>query len=231
MKYNNVRKAVFVVRRNRFICEIIIDGKKEDCHVKNTGRLRELLVPGAEVYVEVSGNPARKTKYDLIAVVKDGKIINIDSFAPNLATGEYLKKIYPEGKVVAEQRFGNSRFDFYVENGDEKGFIEVKGVTLFLDGRALFPDAPTERGIKHLGELCECVKEGYFAKVFFIIAADSEDRLAFSPNTAVGDEFADALVKASENGVEICAFDCFVSEDSLGIKKRIPVVPNMKISD
>ena len=118
-----------------------------------------------------------------------------------------------------------------MENGDEKGFIEVKGVTLFLDGRALFPDAPTERGIKHLGELCECVKEGYFAKVFIIIAADSEDKLAFSPNRAVGDEFAEALVKASENGVEICAFDCFVSEDSLGIKKRIPVVPNMKISD
>ena len=114
MRYGNIRKAEFVLRRNRFICEIEIDGKKESCHVKNTGRLRELFTEGATVYVEVSDKPERKTKYDLVAVEKDGRIVNVDSFAPNLAVGEYLRKIYPDGKVTAEKTFGNSRFDFYV---------------------------------------------------------------------------------------------------------------------
>lgn len=223
MKYNNVRKAEFVVRRNRFICDINIDGRTEECHVKNTGRLGELLLPGADVYVCVSDNPERKTKYDLVTVIKDGRCVNIDSFAPNLAVGEYLRKLYPNGKVIAERKFGNSRFDFYVETGDEKIFIEVKGVTLFRDGFALFPDAPTERGIKHLGELSQCVRDGYNAKVFFIIAADFDGNISFAPNRALGDEFADALKYASEKGVEVCAFDCLVSEDSLGIKEQVPV--------
>ncbi len=224
MRYGNIKKAEFIVRRNRFICEILIDGKKEECHVKNTGRLKELFVPGAEVFVSVSDNPERKTKCDLVAVIKDGRIVNVDSFAPNLAMGEYLEKVYPDGTVMPERKFGNSRFDFYVETDNQKGFIEVKGVTLFRDGRALFPDAPTQRGIKHLSELCECVKQGYFAKVFFVIAADSKDELVFSPNRDIGDDFAKALITASENGVEVCAFDCDVTEDRMEIKKQIGVV-------
>ena len=223
MRYGNIRKAEFVLRKNRFICEIEIDGKKESCHVKNTGRLRELFTEGATVYVEVSDKPERKTKYDLVAVEKDGRTVNVDSFAPNLAVGEYLRKIYPDGKVTAEKTFGNSRFDFYVENGDEKGFIEVKGVTLFRDGKALFPDAPTERGIKHLSELCECVRAGYFAKVFFIIAADFGGEITFSPNLAVGNDFSEALYRASQNGVEVCAFDCNVGADFMEIKESVNV--------
>lgn len=231
MRYNNIKRAKFVERLNRFIAKIhvfdekngVFYEKEEFCHVKNTGRLRELLIPGAEIYIEQSDNPMRKTAYDLIAVLKDGRIVNIDSFAPNIAVGEYLKKIYPDGKVIAEIKFGNSRFDFYVENGDEAGFIEVKGVTLFKDGRALFPDAPTERGIKHLYELCECKRLGYFAKVFFIIAADTAGELVFSPNRAVGDDFAKALVNASLCGVEICAFDCDVNEDCMTVKNRINI--------
>lgn len=220
MKYNNVKKAEFVIRRNRFICEIMIDGKKEDCHVKNTGRLAELLIPGTEIYVEVSTKAERKTKYDLVTVVKDGKYINIDSFAPNLAVGEYLQSLYPKAKIIPEKKFGNSRFDFYVESDSEKGFVEVKGVTLFRDGKALFPDAPTERGIKHLAELSECVKQGFFAKVFFVICSDN-DNVTFSPNRAVGDSFADALIKASGSGVEVCAFNCRAGADFMTVKSRI----------
>ncbi len=223
MKYGEVKKAEFILRRNRFICEILINGKKEDCHVKNTGRLKELLIPGAEVYVEVSKNPERKTKYDLITVVKDGRYVNIDSFAPNLAVGEYLHKIYPDGKIIPEKKYGNSRFDFYVENGEEKLFIEVKGVTLFREGKALFPDAPTERGIKHLSELAKCRADGYTAKVFFIIAADFDGNITFTPNRAIGDSFADALNDASVKGVEICAFDCSTEFDLLDVKEQVAV--------
>ena len=223
MNYGEVKKAEFILRRNRFICEIEIDGKKEDCHVKNTGRLRELLQPGAEVYVEVSKNPERKTKYDLVTVVKDGRYVNIDSFAPNLAVGEYLHKIYPDGKIVPEKKYGNSRFDFYVENGEERLFIEVKGVTLFKDGKALFPDAPTERGIKHLSELAKCRNDGYTAKVFFIIASDFDGNITFSPNRALGEDFAKALLEAHKNGVEICAFDCRAGIDFLEVKEQVSV--------
>ena len=224
MRYGNIKKAEFVVRKNRFICDISIDGNIEKCHVKNTGRLGELLVPGAEIYVTVSDNPERKTKYDLVTVVKDGKYVNIDSFAPNLAVGEYLHMIYPEANVIPERKYGNSRFDFYVENGNEKLFIEVKGVTLFRDGRALFPDAPTERGIKHLSELAKCIEEGYIPKVFFVIASDFDGNIVFSPNREIENEFANALKKASDNGVEICAFECLTEADSLYIKKQVSVV-------
>ncbi len=223
MKYNNVREAKFIVRHNRFICDIEIDGNIEKCHVKNTGRLGELLVHGATVYVEESTNKSRKTKYDLITVIKDGKFVNIDSFAPNIVVGEYLRKIYPDAKIIPEKKYGNSRFDFYMETDNKKGFIEVKGVTLFRDGKALFPDAPTERGIKHLSELCECKKDGYFAKAFFVIAADFDGDIVFSPNRDIGDDFADALAKAEKCGVEICAFDCGVLCDSMEIKKQISV--------
>ncbi len=221
MKYENIYGAIFLLRKNRFIAEIEIDGKKQLCHVKNTGRLRELLYEGADVFVEKCTSQGRKTAYDLICVLKDGKVVNIDSLAPNAAVGEYLRKIYPEAKIIPEQKYGNSRFDFYMENGEEKGFIEVKGVTLFRNGYALFPDAPTERGIKHLLELCRCVKDEYFAKVFFVICADSEEKLTFAPNRALGDDFASALKYASQNGVEVCAFDCITGADFIEIKGRI----------
>lgn len=222
MKYENIRKAEFVLRKNRFIAEILIDGKVELCHVKNTGRLGELFIPGAEIYVEESQNPTRKTKYDLVTVVKDGKLVNVDSFAPNLAVGEYLQRIYPDAIVTPEKKYGNSRFDFYVENGDERRFVEVKGVTLFKDGKALFPDAPTERGIKHLYELSESLADGYLATVIFVIAADSEGALTFAPNRAVGDDFANALIEAFGRGVEIKAVDCAVNFDSITVKSEIP---------
>ncbi len=222
MKYENIRKAEFLLRKNRFIAEIFIDGRVELCHVKNTGRLGELFIPGAEIYVEESKNTTRKTKYDLVTVVKDGKYVNVDSFAPNLAVGEYLRTLYPFGKVVPEKKYGNSRFDFYVENGEEKRFVEVKGVTLFKDGRALFPDAPTERGIKHLYELSESLADGYLATVIFVIAADSEGALTFAPNRAVGDGFANALTEASLRGVEMKAVDCAVTSDSIAVKAEIP---------
>lgn len=224
MNYENIRKAEFVKRINRFICEIKIDDKTELCHVKNTGRLSELLVSGAQVYVTESDKAERKTKYDLVTVVKDGEFVNIDSFAPNIAAGEYLHRVYPDAKIIPEKKYGNSRFDFYMENCGEKGFVEVKGVTLFRDGRALFPDAPTDRGIKHLYELCECKRLGYFAKVFFVVAADTKGKLCFSPNRALGDDFANALVYAENCGVEICAFDCSVTADSMTVKKQINVV-------
>ncbi len=231
MRYNNVLRAKFVERLNRFIAKIQVFDEKngvfcekfEFCHVKNTGRLGELLVSGAEIYIQKSENPQRKTAYDLIGVVKDGSVVNIDSLAPNIAVGEYLMAVYPEWKIIPEKKFGNSRFDFYLEKGDEKGFIEVKGVTLFRDGRALFPDAPTERGVKHLDELCICKKQGYFAKVFFIIAADTDGKIVFSPNRSVGTEFAEALTRADKNGVEICAFDCEVGWDSMSVKNRIRI--------
>ncbi len=223
MKYDNICCAKFVLRKNRFIAEIEIGGKVELCHVKNTGRLGELLYEGAEIFVQKSKKAERKTAYDLIGVVADGKTVNIDSLAPNAAVGEYLHRAYPDAKIVPERKYGNSRFDFYMEKGEEKGFIEVKGVTLFRDGYALFPDAPTERGIKHLLELCECVKEGFFAKVFFVICADSGGKLTFAPNRALGEDFADALVYASTNGVEVCAFDCRVGADYMEIKDSIKV--------
>ena len=226
MNYGNVRKAEFVKRLNRFICEIVIDTRVQLCHVKNTGRLSELLTSGAEIYVTESSNAERKTKYDLVTVVKDGEFVNIDSIAPNIATGEYLRKAYPNAKITPEKKYGNSRFDFYIENGSKKGFIEVKGVTLFRDGKALFPDAPTDRGIKHLAELCKSVNEGYFAKVFFVIAADTKGRLRFSPNRKVGEDFANALASAKNCGVEICAFDCNVTAESIAIKEQIDVVIN-----
>lgn len=222
MKYENIRKAVFIERPNRFIAYVDIDGKRELCHVKNTGRLGELLVRGAIVYVQKTDNPDRKTLYDLISVEKDGKIINIDSQAPNKVFGEWIES-YFEGisYVKPEARFGKSRFDFYAETADRKIFVEIKGVTLLKDGVALFPDAPTERGIKHLNELCECVAKGYEAYVFFVVKA--EGVYDFAPNCATHPAFAEALINARQNGVEIRAVNCRVGKDSLKIDDIINV--------
>ena len=167
MRYNKIHKAEFISRPNRFIAYCRLHGEEVVCHVKNTGRCRELLTENAIVFLAESDNPERKTKCDLVSVVKNGMMINMDSQAPNIAAGEYLRKIYPHGIIRPETKYGKSRFDFYVENGDEKIFVEVKGVTLEKDSLALFPDAPTERGVKHINELAECLNDGYISISLF----------------------------------------------------------------
>ena len=174
MKYNNVIKGTFLERPNRFIAKVLINGIVETVHVKNTGRCKELLVNNATVYLEKSNNPNRKTKYDLIAVEKQYKnnfnLINMDSQSPNDVVYEWIKKgeLFSQNAVIKrEVKYGSSRFDIYVEEADRKAFVEVKGVTLENDGVALFPDAPTERGIKHINELSNCVKNGYEAFIIF----------------------------------------------------------------
>ena len=169
MRYNKIHKAEFISRPNRFIAHCRLEGEEVVCHVKNTGRCRELLTDNATVFLAESDNPQRRTKYDLVGVVKNSMMINMDSQAPNIAAGEYLRKLYPDAVIRPETKYGNSRFDFYVENADDKIFIEVKGVTLEEDGVALFPDAPTERGVKHINELAECLQDGYKAKILFVI--------------------------------------------------------------
>lgn len=220
MKYNNITKAHFLSRTNRFIAVCEVDGEEDVCHVKNTGRLKELLIKGAVVYLEESSKPERKTKYDLVAVEKDGQLFNIDSYAPNIAAGEFLREKFPEFSVRAEVKKGNSRFDFYMENENRKIFVEVKGVTLIKDGLALFPDAPTTRGVKHITELAECVKEGYEAYILFVI--QTENVLSFSPNDETHKEFGDALRAAESSGVKIVAVNCIVSADEMTIEKQIP---------
>ena len=224
MKYENIIKARFISRPNRFIAEVEIDGNIEIAHVKNTGRCKELLTEGATVYVQKSDNPARKTKYDLITVVKNGMLINMDSQAPNKVFGEWVS----QGNFAAdvdlikpECKYGNSRFDFYIEAGGRKIFAEIKGVTLEEEGIVMFPDAPTERGMKHIKELCECVKNGYEGYIFFII--QMEQCKYFTPNKATHPEFAEALKKASECGVNIKAMNCNVTEDELKILKEVEI--------
>lgn len=224
MKYKNIRKAEFVIRKNRFIAEIKLDGNVYSCHVKNTGRLKELLVPGAEVFVEETDNAERKTRYSLIAVKKQNEIVNIDSQAPNKVFYEWVR----EGGfcenvtfIKPEKTYGNSRFDCYIEAEERKIFVEVKGVTLESDGTALFPDAPTERGVKHLRELCECVKEGYEAYIVFVVQMKGVH--TFSPNTQTHKEFGEALAECEKNGVNILCVDCVVTPDSLRISKKIDV--------
>ena len=224
MKYENIIKARFISRPNRFIAEVEIDGNIEIAHVKNTGRCKELLTEGTTVYVQKSDNPARKTKYDLITVVKNGMLINMDSQAPNKVFGEWVS----QGNFAAdvdlikpECKYGNSRFDFYIEAGGRKIFAEIKGVTLEEEGIVMFPDAPTERGIKHIKELCECVKNGYEGYIFFII--QMEQCKYFTPNKATHPEFAEVLKKASECGVNIKAMNCNVTKDELIILKEVEI--------
>lgn len=214
MTYGTVLPGVFRARPNRFIAQVEIGGETQVCHVKNTGRCRELLVPGATVYVEESRNPARKTKYDLIAVEKGRLLINMDSQAPNKVAAEYLPRLLPGLTLLRpETTFGSSRFDFYAEAGGERWFIEVKGVTLEEQGAALFPDAPTQRGVKHLQELCRCVDQGYRACVLFVVQMKGVRYVA--PNQATHPEFAQALRAAAARGVRVEAVDCLVTPDTL----------------
>ncbi len=223
MTYKKVLPGVFCARPNRFIAQVEIGGQMQICHVKNTGRCRELLIPGARVYVEESDNPARKTKYDLIAVEKGSLLINMDSQAPNKAAGEALPRLLPGLALLRpETVFGNSRFDFYAETDrGEKWFIEVKGVTLEENGIARFPDAPTARGAKHLAELCRCMDQGYRACALFLIQMKGV-RL-FQPNTDTDPAFADALRAAAARGVMVKALDCLVTPDSMTVDSPVEI--------
>lgn len=224
MRYDGIQEAVFLSRPNRFLAHVALGGREEICHVKNTGRLGELLLPGARVWVQELDNPARKTRYDLISVEKDGKIVNVDSQIPNRVVEEWLweKKLFPDLRLLkTEKRFGDSRFDFYVEAGDQKVFMEVKGVTLKEDGVARFPDAPTERGIKHIRELLACKREGYEAYLLFLI--QMKGVVLLEPNDRTHRAFGDALREAAKNGVHVLAYDCVVTENSIKLDKPIPV--------
>ena len=225
MKYNNIVEGRFLERPNRFIARVEIDGRSETVHVKNTGRCRELLQPGAQVYLERSGNPGRSTAYDLVAVRKGGRIINMDSQAPNKAVEEWLKEgsFFTDVKLVRpETGYGNSRFDFYIETETDKIFMEVKGVTLEEEGVVRFPDAPSERAVKHMGELAAARLEGYRTMVLFVI--QMEGVKYFTPNRDTHPEFADALCRAEEDGVEVYAYDCLVTPRTMEINRPVRVM-------
>lgn len=224
MKYHNIKKGVFLKRPNRFIAYVEIDGQKETVHVKNTGWCGELLTDRAVVYLEKSDNPNRSTAYDLVAVEKNGRIINMDSQAPNRAVGEWLEKGGLSTDLILvrpETKFGNSRFDFYVETADKKIFIEVKGVTLEQDNVVLFPDAPSERALKHVSELMAAKEKGYEVYVLFVV--QMENVKYFTPNRATQPAFAEALLQAQEAGVHILAYDCVVTPDSMEIQNPVEV--------
>lgn len=225
MKYQKIKKGRFLSRENRFIAYVEQNGRRERVHVKNTGRCRELLQEGAEIFLAESENPDRKTVYDLVAVKKGERLINMDTQAPNLAVGEWLKeeKLF-QGitNIKAEHTYQTSRFDFYVETENDKIFVEVKGVTLEEENIAYFPDAPSDRALKHVKELMEAVKEGYRACIIFVI--QMEGISYFTPNVRTQPRFAEALIEAREAGVQVRAYDCVVCEDTMKIGKEIPVV-------
>ncbi len=225
MKYNNIVKAVFLQRLNRFVARVLVDGEEILCHVKNTGRCRELLKEGVTVYLEKSDNPSRKYQYSLITVDKGGRLVNMDSQAPNKAVYEFLcsggfKKDIE--LIKPECTHGKSRFDFYIEYQGRRAFIEVKGVTLENDNVVSFPDAPTQRGTRHVRELCALVEQGYECYVIFVV--QMKDVAYFTPNGDHDPEFKKALTQAAEKGVGICAFDCFISEDEMKICNKVEIV-------
>lgn len=225
--YDNILPAIFLKRPNRFIAHCLLDGIEVKVHVKNTGRCKELLIPGVTVYLQSNNNPKRKTKYSLISVVKGERLINIDSQVPN----KMVYKALSNGKITlpgvkgklthlkGEQSYQQSRFDFYFESKTQKGFIEVKGVTLEEDGLVLFPDAPTERGLKHIYELIEASKEGYLAYVIFVI--QMKNVKYFTPNMKTHKEFGEGLIMAKNQGVEVLAYDSIVTPESIGINQEV----------
>lgn len=224
MKYKNIKRAVFQERPNRFIAHVKLNGHMETVHVKNTGRCKELLVPGAEVILEESFNPSRKTRYDLICVKKSGRWINMDSQIPNKVAAEWIANggLFPENvQVKTEKVYGNSRFDLYVESQYRKAFVEVKGVTLEENNIARFPDAPTERGLKHVEELIRCLKDGYEAYLLFVI--QMEGITEFEPNWNTHPKFGEALQRAKQAGVHLIARDCLIREDYIEIQNPVPI--------
>ena len=222
LTYPKIVPGVFLERPNRFIAHVRTAGGVQVCHVKNTGRCRELLVPGAQVYLADCPSPSRKTRYDLVAVDKAWRLINMDSQAPNRVAAEYLPALLPGLSLLRpETRFGASRFDFYAEAGDERWFVEVKGVTLERDGEALFPDAPTQRGTRHLRELAACLEQGYRACVLFVVQMDGVRR--FLPNQETDPAFAQAKREGAQRGARVEAASCAVTPESLEIQGKVPV--------
>ncbi len=224
MKYRNYKNAIFIHRPNRFIAEVEIDGKRAICHVKNTGRLKELLIPGAHVLLEQSENPARKTAYDLIAVQKGENYVNLDSQAPNKIAAEWLPQsgLFPADTIFKpEVKRGDSRFDFRADTPSGAVWIEVKGITLNDNGIAKFPDAPTERGVKHLKELTAIVEEGGQAMVLFVV--QMKGVTAVAPNDQTHPAFGAALRAAARAGVRICAVDCRVKAGEVWADSMLPI--------
>lgn len=225
MKYSNIIKGEFISRPNRFIANVLVGDKVETVHVKNTGRCKELLLPHSEVYLWKSASENRKTKYDLVGVRKGERLINIDSMAPNAVALEYISN----GRLVdnlrcvkGEYTYNSSRFDFYIETDSARGFVEVKGVTLERDGVVLFPDAPTERGVKHVKELIVAKQNGFEAYILFVV--QMSDVKEFTPNAETHPEFAKVLKLAKDNGVKIIAITCNVTPDEILPDKIIPVI-------
>ena len=223
MRYENMVPGIFLSRPNRFIAKVLIDGTEETVHVKNTGRCRELLPAGAQVWCHKSDNPNRKTKFDLITVKKGDRLINMDSQAPNTAAGEWLRNggLGEIENLKAETFHGDSRYDFSFTKDGRQCFLEVKGVTLEDDGICAFPDAPTERGAKHLKGLTEAAKAGFGAYVLFVI--QMADVKYLRPHDERDPAFGQALREAAENGVTVLAMDCAVDIDSMEIRLRVPV--------
>lgn len=225
MRYPNIHPARFLSRPNRFVANCELDGEVLTVHVKNTGRCKELLVPGAQVWLTKSDNPARKTAFDLVAVQKDQRLVNMDAQAPNAVFGEFARAggFLPDLQDVrAEVRYGASRFDFRLETPEKTHFVEVKGVTLEENGVVRFPDAPTERGVKHLKELQAAAAAGFGAHAVFVIQMEAVER--FEPNDRTHAAFGAALREAAQNGVEVHAYWCRVTPDSLQIAGTVPVV-------
>lgn len=225
MRYHNVIPGRFIARPNRFIAHVETAEGVEVCHVKNTGRCRELLLPGARVYLERAGNPARKTAYDLIAVEKGGLLINMDAQAPNRVFAEWARGGGFQPGVTAvrpEVRCGASRLDFCVETDQGPHYVEVKGVTLEEGGEARFPDAPTERGVKHIHELQQAAAAGFGATLFFVVQMEGVRSVA--PNDATHPAFGAALREAASHGVNVCAYDCFVTPECISIRRPVPVI-------
>lgn len=217
MKYNHIIHGKFNSRPNRFIARVLIDGILETVHVKNTGRCKELLLPDAEVVLEVSNNPNRKTKYDLIGVYKEGLgWVNIDSQAPNKVVKEWLEK-QDYTLIKPEYTYGDSRIDFYMERGEQKFLMEVKGCTLEIDGVGYFPDAPTERGVKHLRELTRAVKAGYRCCAAFVVQMEGISEVRANVETHA--EFGRVLEEAKAAGVQVMCLGCRVSEDTLEVER------------
>ena len=225
MRYGTVLPGRFAERPNRFIALVDTAEGRVVCHVKNTGRCRELLLPGARVYLEWAENPARKTAYDLIAVEKGSLLVNMDAQAPNRVFGEWAAggNFLPDVKALKpEYAYGASRIDFCLETASGPHLVEVKGVTLEENGHARFPDAPTERGVKHIHELRHAVEQGLAATLFFVVQMGG--MLDVSPNDATHPAFGAALREAAEAGVFVRAFDCAVTPDSIAIRREIPVL-------
>lgn len=227
MEYSKIVEGIFLKRPNRFVAEVLINGEKETVHVKNTGRCKELLTPKAKIILEdCSHNKNRKTKYSIIAVWKDNMLVNMDSQVPNKVVFDAVKQgkihnLYHISNIKREVTFGNSRFDIYFENDNKKGFIEVKGATLEKDGISMFPDAPTDRGTKHVLEMIEAVKNNYRGIIFFLIQMKGPHQ--FKLNWKMDPKFSEAVKYASENGVEVVAYDSVVTPNSISIGSKIEI--------